>query len=55
MEHWRVILLRQNASELLVFQTVSGLNLPLVDMAATIYEALGIPRTGAWLNPSTLK
>ena len=34
MEHWRVILLRQNASELLVFQTVSGLNLPRVDIPA---------------------
>ena len=34
MGHWRVILLRRNASELLVFQTVSGLNLPRVDIPA---------------------
>ena len=34
MEHWRVILLRRNASELLGFPTASGLNLPAVDIPA---------------------
>jgi hypothetical protein len=34
MEHWRVILLRRNASELLGFHSASGLKLPRVDIPA---------------------
>jgi hypothetical protein len=33
-KHWRVILLRRNASECLGFQTVAGLDLPRVDIPA---------------------